>query len=131
MPAWIRLYPLAYGSLPPQYCLLDSTTYRENPCYHWLWRCERSELDSRWTHMRDQLTRARACGNGATPLWGILPASTIYNTPDKFLSKIIPVRYQLRIEINPYLLTHAYTYHHIPLVVWYKYVLLPEMLYQL
>ena len=87
-----------------------------------------------WTrigHVRDQLTRLRACGNGATPLWGILPASTIYNTPDKFLSKIMLVRYQLRIEINPYLLTHAYTYRHIPLVVWYKYVLLLETLYQL
>ena len=90
--------------------------------------------EASWTrigHARDQLTRARACGNGATPLWGILPASTIYNTPDKFLSKIMPVRYQLRIEINPYLLTHVYTYRHILLVVWYKCVLLLGMLYQL
>ena len=71
--------------------------------YDWDGASEASGLDSHWTHMRDQLTRARACGNGATPLWGILPASTIYNTPDKFLSKIMPVRYQLRIEINPYL----------------------------
>ena len=38
-----------------------------------------------------------------TPTWGSPCLRVIYNTPDKFLSKIMPDHYQLRIEINPYL----------------------------
>ena len=38
-----------------------------------------------------------------TPRWGSPCLRAVYNTPEKFLSKIMPVRYQLRIEINPYL----------------------------
>ena len=43
-----------------------------------------------WTRVghdaRDQLTRARACVFD-TPYGGVLPASTIYNTPEKFMLK--------------------------------------------
>ena len=38
---------------------------------------------------REQLTQARPCGNGKTPPWGNPCRRELYNTPQKFMPKIL------------------------------------------
>ena len=92
-----------------QCCLLDSTTLLDNHWYHWVVASGSEPLDSRWTRACVNCSCAPALIDRAparvidTPRWGSPCLRAVYNTPEKFLSKIMPVRYQLRIEINPYL----------------------------
>ena len=62
-----------------------------------------------WTrigHAPALIDRVRACVLD-TPPRGCVHSSTLYIPLQTFLPKFMTVHYQLRIEINPYLLTHA------------------------